>query len=63
MRECERGLLSEVKRYNKRHMAQEDHLKETKSKEELENTKSTIRFDCIFILRGRIDIHQSIYAV
>ena len=30
-------------RYNKRHMAQEDHLKDTKSKEELENTKSTIR--------------------
>ena len=29
-------------RYNKRHLAQEDHLKETKTREELENAKSTI---------------------
>lgn len=32
-----------VSRYNKRHLAQEDYLKETKSKEELEKAKSTIR--------------------
>lgn len=30
--------------YNARHLAQEDKLKETKTKEELENTKSTIRY-------------------
>ena len=30
--------------YNARHLAQEDKLKGTKTKEELENTKSTIRF-------------------
>lgn len=30
-------------RYNSRHLAQEDHLKQTKSREELEKTKSTIR--------------------
>lgn len=36
------GLIGSC-RYNKRHMAQEDHLKETKTKDELENTKSTIR--------------------
>ena len=30
-------------RYNKRHLAQEEHLKDTKSKEELEHAKSTIR--------------------
>lgn len=33
-------------RYDRRHMAQEDHLKETKTKEELEHTKSTIRCVC-----------------
>jgi hypothetical protein len=29
--------------YNSRHLAQEDHLKETKTAEELERAKSTIR--------------------
>jgi hypothetical protein len=29
--------------YNSRHLAQEDHLKETKTIEELEKAKSTIR--------------------
>lgn len=29
--------------YNSRHLAQEDHLKETKTAEELEKAKSTIR--------------------
>ena len=29
--------------YNSRHLAQEDHLKETKATEELEKAKSTIR--------------------
>ncbi|KAI0814845.1 hypothetical protein BC629DRAFT_816844 [Irpex lacteus] len=34
--------MRKVVGYNKRHMAQEDHLKETKTREELEITKSTI---------------------
>ncbi|KAK7695220.1 hypothetical protein QCA50_002410 [Cerrena zonata] len=34
--------MRKVVGYNKRHLAQEDHLKETKTKEELENAKSTI---------------------
>ncbi|GJE89692.1 hypothetical protein PsYK624_057980 [Phanerochaete sordida] len=34
--------MRKVVSYDKRHMAQEDHLKETKTKEELGNTKSTI---------------------
>jgi hypothetical protein len=36
-------LFTRPIRYNKRHLTQEDHLKETKTKEELENAKSTIR--------------------
>ncbi|KAH9947091.1 hypothetical protein B0H21DRAFT_660186, partial [Amylocystis lapponica] len=35
--------MRKVVGYNSRHMAQEDHLKDTKTKEELEKTKSTIR--------------------
>ncbi|KAI9066542.1 hypothetical protein FKP32DRAFT_1565835 [Trametes sanguinea] len=35
--------MRKVVGYTKRHIAQEDHLKETKTREELENTKSTIR--------------------
>ena len=35
--------MRKVVGYDKRHMAQEDHLKETKTQEELEHTKSTIR--------------------
>ncbi|KAI0931178.1 hypothetical protein AcW1_001350 [Taiwanofungus camphoratus] len=34
--------MRKVVAYNGRHMAQEDHLKDTKTKEELEHTKSTI---------------------
>ncbi|EPS99400.1 hypothetical protein FOMPIDRAFT_1050677 [Fomitopsis schrenkii] len=34
--------MRKVVSYNARHLAQEDKLKETKTKEELENTKSTI---------------------
>ncbi|KAJ3536263.1 hypothetical protein NM688_g6863 [Phlebia brevispora] len=34
--------MRKVVAYDKRHLAQEDHLKETKTKEELENAKSTI---------------------
>ncbi|KAM5539902.1 hypothetical protein V8D89_006405 [Ganoderma adspersum] len=34
--------MRKVVGYNKRHLAQEDHLKETKTREELENAKSTI---------------------
>ncbi|EGO19136.1 hypothetical protein SERLADRAFT_403443 [Serpula lacrymans var. lacrymans S7.9] len=34
--------MRKVVGYNSRHLAQEDHLKETKTKEELEKTKSTI---------------------
>ncbi|KAG1742764.1 uncharacterized protein EDB91DRAFT_1247570 [Suillus paluster] len=34
--------------YNSRHLVQEDHLKETKTKEELANTKSTIRWNAEF---------------
>ncbi|KAI0354760.1 hypothetical protein OH77DRAFT_1425877 [Trametes cingulata] len=34
--------MRKVVSYAKRHLAQEDHLKETKTREELENTKSTI---------------------
>ena len=37
-------------RYLKRHLAQEDHLKENKSAEELKNSKSTIR--CVNSVRG-----------
>ena len=33
--------MRKVNAYCKRHLAQEDHLKETKSPEELEQTKST----------------------
>ncbi|KAH9854361.1 hypothetical protein C2E23DRAFT_726626 [Lenzites betulinus] len=36
--------MRKVVSYAKRHLAQEDHLKETKTREELENTKSTIRY-------------------
>ncbi|KAF7794858.1 hypothetical protein EIP86_006000 [Pleurotus ostreatoroseus] len=35
--------MRKVVAYDKRHLAQEAHLKDTKSKEELENAKSTIR--------------------
>ncbi|KAI0640215.1 hypothetical protein C8Q77DRAFT_1043734 [Trametes polyzona] len=35
--------MRKVVSYAKRHLAQEDHLKDTKTREELENTKSTIR--------------------
>ncbi|KZT27504.1 hypothetical protein NEOLEDRAFT_1161467 [Neolentinus lepideus HHB14362 ss-1] len=35
--------MRKVTGYIGRHLAQEDHLKETKTREELENTKSTIR--------------------
>ncbi|PCH34454.1 hypothetical protein WOLCODRAFT_95462 [Wolfiporia cocos MD-104 SS10] len=35
--------MRKVVGYNSRHIAQEDHLKETKTREELANTKSTIR--------------------
>ncbi|KAL4242860.1 hypothetical protein ABKN59_011604 [Abortiporus biennis] len=34
--------MRKVASYNKRHLAQEDHLKDTKTEEELEKTKSTI---------------------
>ncbi|KAI0094996.1 hypothetical protein BDY19DRAFT_915802 [Irpex rosettiformis] len=34
--------MRKVVGYNKRHLAQESHLKDTKTKEELANTKSTI---------------------
>ncbi|OCH89736.1 hypothetical protein OBBRIDRAFT_756096, partial [Obba rivulosa] len=34
--------MRKVVGYNNRHIAGEDHLKETKTKEELKNTKSTI---------------------
>ncbi|CDO76488.1 hypothetical protein BN946_scf184615.g14 [Trametes cinnabarina] len=34
--------MRKVVSYTKRHLAQEDHLKETKTRTELENTKSTI---------------------
>ncbi|OJT05960.1 hypothetical protein TRAPUB_3147 [Trametes pubescens] len=34
--------MRKVASYAKRHLAQEDHLKDTKTREELENTKSTI---------------------
>ncbi|KAI1791005.1 hypothetical protein LXA43DRAFT_459338 [Ganoderma leucocontextum] len=34
--------MRKVVGYNKRHLAQEDHLKETKTREELEHVKSTI---------------------
>ncbi|KAI8981310.1 hypothetical protein BD414DRAFT_420212 [Trametes punicea] len=35
--------MRRVVSYAKRHLAQEEHLKDTKTREELENTKSTIR--------------------
>ncbi|KAI0728407.1 hypothetical protein C8Q72DRAFT_875843 [Fomitopsis betulina] len=35
--------MRKVASYNARHLAQEEKLKETKTKEELEDTKSTIR--------------------
>jgi hypothetical protein len=43
-----RGIESQITdphylSYNSRHLAQEDHLKETKTPDELEKTKSTIR--------------------
>ncbi|TFK56422.1 hypothetical protein OE88DRAFT_1618864 [Heliocybe sulcata] len=41
--EGEIGHMRKVTGYINRHLAQEDHLKETKTKEGLENTKSTIR--------------------
>ncbi|KAG2122578.1 hypothetical protein DEU56DRAFT_917751 [Suillus clintonianus] len=43
----EEGDLDHMRKvvgYNSRHLVQEDHLKETKTKEELANTKSTISF-------------------
>jgi hypothetical protein len=41
--------------YNGRHLAQEDHLKETKTVEELEKAKSTIRQVSRFHFRARTD--------
>lgn len=43
------GVNSALHRYIKRHRAREDHLKRTKTPEELEHTKSTIRCACAYL--------------
>ena len=40
---CQREKFNDVFSYNSRHLAQEDHLKETKTTAELAKAKSTIR--------------------
>ena len=48
--------MRKVVGYANRHLAQEDDLKETKTREELEDAKSTIRFvleSIVLIVRGR----------
>ena len=48
--------MRKVVGYANRHLAQEDHLKETKTREELEDAKSTIRSvlaSSVLMVRGR----------
>ncbi len=42
-------------RYHSRHLAQEGHLKETKTEEELEHTKSTIR--CVASMNDKYEYY------
>ena len=63
VRKLASSMVLMATRYDKRHMAQEDHLKETKTKEELENTKSTIRYEFAAVRHQQLELKISYYSL